>query len=431
MTFATFRAAAEHIARTGTITPHQLAAWEAAWKHLTDEQRQAFTDDWRAAGSPAAPPPAPALVTMAQATAVFTRAPISAQLADLNYCLRRFNINTPTRIRHFLAQVGHESGGLRWLMELASGDAYEGRADLGNTQPGDGRRFKGAGAIQLTGRANYQRFANFISDPRVMQGAAVVAELYAFTSAGFWWADNRINDLIDAGATCRQISARVNGRDPANGLADREAYFARAVVAIAGPPAPAVPAQVLISRAPYFFQRDSATNQGDRMCFSSTCAMAIETMKPGTLAGPDQEDDRYLRLLQGDTTDVAAHVRAMKSLGIDATFRQNLGIAAVEDELRAGRPVPVGWLHQGPLDRPRGGGHWSLIVGATDTHWIIHDPFGEANMVAGGYVSTTATAGRFVRYTKANFNRRWMVEPYQGAYRFAPGKGWGLLLRLT
>ena len=60
MTYATFRAAAEHIARTGTITPHQLAAWEAAWQAATEDQRQQFTELWRAQGSPAAPPPAPA-----------------------------------------------------------------------------------------------------------------------------------------------------------------------------------------------------------------------------------------------------------------------------------------------------------------------------------------------------------------------------------
>jgi lysozyme len=55
MTFATFRAAAEHVARAGTMTPHQLAAWEAAWERATTEQRQAFTEGWRAQGSPAAP----------------------------------------------------------------------------------------------------------------------------------------------------------------------------------------------------------------------------------------------------------------------------------------------------------------------------------------------------------------------------------------
>lgn len=96
---------------------------------------------------------------------------------------------------------------------------------------GDGVKYKGAGAIQLTGRYNYQRFADFIGDKNVMLGHTYVATKYPFTSAGFWWYENGMNPICDSGASCRQISAKVNGRDPANGLADREAYFARAVAA--------------------------------------------------------------------------------------------------------------------------------------------------------------------------------------------------------
>ena len=170
MTFASVRAAAQHIAKAGTITPHKLAALTRLDERLKAQPdiAQEFTDGWRTEGSPAAAVPSTALVSMAQATAVFTRAPSASQLADLNACLSRFQITTPDRIRQFLAQVGHESGGLRWLLELASGDAYEGRSDLGNTRQGDGRRFKGGGAIQLTGRYNYQRFADFIEDQDVM-----------------------------------------------------------------------------------------------------------------------------------------------------------------------------------------------------------------------------------------------------------------------
>jgi hypothetical protein len=174
MTYASIRSAAEHIARTGKITPHQLAAFTALWESMTDPQKQEFTELWRAAGSPAAA--APGLISMAQAVAVFGRAPTATQLADLNSCLQRFAINTPARIRHFLAQVGHESGGLKWLLELASGDAYEGRKDLGNTRQGDGRRFKGGGAIQLTGRYNYQRFADYIEDQRCDGGRGLCGQ---------------------------------------------------------------------------------------------------------------------------------------------------------------------------------------------------------------------------------------------------------------
>jgi putative chitinase len=228
-TFASIADAAQEIARRGEILPHQLESLKNLDRSQTAEQRRSFTADWRAQGVPAA---AAQLVSSAQALAVFNRAPSASQLADLNACLARFKIDTVPRIRHFLAQVGHESGGLRWLSELASGDAYEGRQDLGNTRNGDGRRFKGAGAIQLTGRYNYQQFANFIKDPDVMVGVSYVSVKYPFTSAGFWWHTNNMNDLVDQGATCRKISSRVNGRDPANGLEDRQSYYARAVAAI-------------------------------------------------------------------------------------------------------------------------------------------------------------------------------------------------------
>ena len=221
----------DHVRHSDLSLPHHLAFWEAVQTFLPPGWLD-DDGDGRVLWLSAVPPKPRELVSLAQAAAVFTREPSSAQLADLNACLERFNINTAQRIRHFLAQVGHESGGLRWMLELATGDAYEGRQDLGNTQAGDGRRFKGAGAIQLTGRYNYQRFADFIKDQRVMEGCGYVSTVYPFTSAGFWWHLNGINALVDQGATCRQISARVNGRDPANGLADRESYFSRAVAHI-------------------------------------------------------------------------------------------------------------------------------------------------------------------------------------------------------
>lgn len=172
------------------------------------------------------------LVEMTQVEAVFSRTIALSQLDDLNACLSRFSINTPARIRHFLAQVAHESGGMRWVKELASGDAYEGRKDLGNTSIGDGPKYKGAGALRLTGRLNYQKFADFIGDKDVMLGVDYVANKYPFTSAGFWWQANAMNSFIDNGANCRQVSAKVNGRDPASGLDEREAYFEAATRAI-------------------------------------------------------------------------------------------------------------------------------------------------------------------------------------------------------
>jgi predicted chitinase len=152
------------------------------------------------------------------------------EVSELNKCLITFEITTLNRIRHFLSQTAHESGGGRWKIELASGSAYEGRKDLGNTQPGDGPRFKGAGYIQLTGRANYQAFANYTKDPRVMEGFSYVAEVYPFTSAGFWWLNAKMNSLCDTNPTVERVTLRVNGGY--NGLEDRKKYYARCLAVI-------------------------------------------------------------------------------------------------------------------------------------------------------------------------------------------------------
>ena len=145
------------------------------------------------------------------------------EIDEMNACLQKYDITTTQRIRHFLSQTAHESGGGRYKKELASGEAYNGRSDLGNTQPGDGPKYKGAGYLQTTGRYNYQRLSDYLGDPRVMEGVDYVAENYPFTAAGFWWDDNKMNDLCDKGADCYAVTLRVNGGT--NGLADREHYY--------------------------------------------------------------------------------------------------------------------------------------------------------------------------------------------------------------
>jgi hypothetical protein len=191
---------------------------------------------------------------------------------------------------------------------------------------------------------------------------------------------------------------------------------------------PAAPRPLAV---PYFSQRDSATGQGERMCFSSTCAMAAAFLKPNSLAGPGQPDDRYLALVQrfGDTTDASAQVRALQSLGINARFRQDGDFHHLARQVALGIPVPVGWLHHGPVSAPRGGGHWTLAIGwdATARQVIMHDPYGEANLVGGGYVSTAIGSGKGQRYSEQNWGRRWMAGP-GSSYRFTPGTGWWLEL---
>jgi GH24 family phage-related lysozyme (muramidase) len=171
---------------------------------------------------------------------------------------------------------------------------------------------------------------------------------------------------------------------------------------------------------PYLSQNDSATKQGKRMCFSSSCAMAAAFLKPDALRGPGQLDDQYLALVQrnGDTTDANAQVAALHSLGLQARFRTDGSIEDLIEQLKRGLPSPVGWLHKGPVSSPSGGGHWSLVIGwdPAKRQFLMHDPNGEADLMNGGYVNTSIGSGAAQRYSERNWGRRWMVE---GA-----GTGW-------
>lgn len=149
--------------------------------------------------------------------------PADAALALEEACIR-FGIDTELRKRHFLAQVAHESAAGRYMEELASGRAYEGRADLGNTQPGDGVRFKGRGLIQLTGRANYRAYSQALyADDRAVRDPAMVAQLPdAALAAGWFWQAKGLNRLADRDDLV-QVTRRINGGT--NGLADRARYL--------------------------------------------------------------------------------------------------------------------------------------------------------------------------------------------------------------
>lgn len=191
-------------------------------------------------------------------------------------------------------------------------------------------------------------------------------------------------------------------------------------------PSAAVAAQgsSILLDVPYYGQRDSAIGQGERMCFSSTCAMAAAFLKPGCLAGSGQPDDRYLAIVErfGDTTAAEAQVKALGTLGVRARFRQDGDMDDLVAELRAGRPVPVGWLHKGPVSAPSGGGHWTLAIGwlPASRQVTMHDPYGEASLVGGGYVTTAVGSGRARCYSEGNWGKRWMVD--------GPGSGWWLQL---
>jgi putative chitinase len=139
--------------------------------------------------------------------------------------LQKYNINTHLRICHFIAQCAHESAGFRTLEEYASGAAYEGRKDLGNTKPGDGRRYKGRGIIQLTGRANYKKYGDRIGyDLENKPELAQTPEISVMTACEYWNSHN-LSAFADKD-DITTITRRINGG--LNGFKDRQDYLARA-----------------------------------------------------------------------------------------------------------------------------------------------------------------------------------------------------------
>ncbi|ATB36283.1 hypothetical protein CYFUS_001697 [Cystobacter fuscus] len=168
------------------------------------------------------------VVTLAQLRAVMprlTEARAAELLPWLLAAMREAGVSTPARAAAFLAQLAHESGELRYFEELASGAAYEGRADLGNTQPGDGVRYKGRGPIQLTGRANYRAAGTALGLDLEGSPARVATPAVGFRTAAWYWRSRGLNELADAGRF-DDITRRVNGG--LNGKAERDAYHAKA-----------------------------------------------------------------------------------------------------------------------------------------------------------------------------------------------------------
>lgn len=135
---------------------------------------------------------------------------------------KKYEINTPLRIAHFMAQLHHESGGFKYLKELGNSayfNKYEGRKDLGNTVKGDGAKFKGRGYIQITGRANYTELSkalniDFVNNPELLE-----QEANAILSALWFWDKKKLNIFADED-NISTITKRINGGF--NGIQERK-----------------------------------------------------------------------------------------------------------------------------------------------------------------------------------------------------------------
>lgn len=361
-------------------SPHQIAAWTWAWSLLSHDQQAEFLELFRAA-----PDDKVADVPNTWAGVVTAAKQSGARYPEL-----------------VAAQWALESG---WGKHVTGTHNYFGQ--------------KGPGTVVQT--------------QEVVNGKAITinAEFLNFQSlreSVQYLVDRWHLDWKDAAGTRYRGVNHAPSRDAAAQMLVAEGYatdprYAEKLIELMRHHAPIANASVSPQgfgnplAVPWFAQLDSATDQGRRMCFSSSCAMLLAYLKPGALAGSNG-DDQYLSRVQqfGDTTDAAAQLKALQSYGIRARFVQNADFKLIERQIDRGVPVPCGYLHRGPVSAPAGGGHWLTVVGYAADHLVVHDPLGESDLVSG---TTLKAAARFARYSRKNFGPRWMVE--------GPGTGWAIV----
>jgi len=143
---------------------------------------------------------------------------LSEYYTHLRTAMEEHKINTVPRMTAFLAQLAHESADLKYMEEIGTGERYEGRRDLGNIYSGDGKRFKGRGPIQLTGRNNYKIFGDLLNVDLLNLPELAALPEYGFKIAAAYWTSRKLNTIADIG-DFKEITRRINGGY--NGLSDR------------------------------------------------------------------------------------------------------------------------------------------------------------------------------------------------------------------
>jgi hypothetical protein len=162
-------------------------------------------------------------------------------------------------------------------------------------------------------------------------------------------------------------------------------------------------------KVPYFYQRDSKTGHGERMCFSSSMAMALDYLKPDVIKG---DDDWYLQQVFrfGDSVSSEAQIKAANSLGFKARFRTDGTEQSITKLIDNGYPIPIGILHKGSCNSPQGGGHWICVIGYDASYFYVNDPFGELDAVNGGYPKVGPTDGKNKKYNRKRVLDRWNIK---------------------
>ena len=219
----------EPLATDGRIGPKTIAAiraFETQVMRLPSSDALIAPGDATVAALLAGLPPGPSKEKLSVVMPRALPSKIDLYFEPLVAGMKKYEITTALRMAHFVAQIAHETASLLYAEEIADGSAYEGRRDLGNTEPGDGKRFKGRGLIQLTGRANYAEYSrdtgvDYVSNPELVATDPFVA----VDVACWYWHKRRINALADADDV-KAVTKAINGGY--NGLDDRMEYLARA-----------------------------------------------------------------------------------------------------------------------------------------------------------------------------------------------------------
>ena len=187
------------------------------------------------------------------------------------------------------------------------------------------------------------------------------------------------------------------------------------------PPAPPPEGDVaLIEGVPYYNQRDNPSSYGDRECFATSCAIAAVYWHQQTNGQKGCKDENtYLNKFPyyGDSTDPNTHLRTLQFFGLNAKFVTTGSADDLRNEIDQGRPTPCGWLHHGTPSAPTGGGHYGCVVGydSEAESWIVHDPYGDPDLVNGGWLHYNSVYvggdvyGKHLRFSYRNWNPRWSV----------------------
>ena len=244
--------------------------------------------------------------------------------------MEEFEITSYLRETAFLAQLAHESGELRYMEEIASGAAYEGRANLGNTQPGDGKRFKGRGPIQLTGRANYKSYGDLLGLDLINNPTHSRDEEVGFRIAGQFWKLNGLNELADQ-QDFRQITKRINGGY--NGLDDRIKYYERAKKVLSKDDSGDAPTAAMPAAPP--------TAPGPAPSSDAPAAAGDAAAYPGSVLRQGSKGDA-VRTMQQRLSDLGY------SLDVDGNFGPGTGRAVVAFQQKSnlgsdGKCGPATW----------------------------------------------------------------------------------------